>query len=144
MFCVCAQRRTHTLHPNSAIQRRHLELFKANQTQRADEKVLRINTPREYSSNLCRKTFFNRFARQGSPLWNAKFLGPMEPSSVVSQNIIMPTPRSNEKPMDDDSSSDEDREEAWEWRRLYLADDLGFWDLLCCPEDVARTAGCSH
>ena len=30
---VCAQRRTHTLHRDSAIQRRHLELLKANQTQ---------------------------------------------------------------------------------------------------------------
>ena len=45
---------------------------------------------------------------------------------------------------DDDSSSDEDPEEAWEWRRLYLADDGGFWDLLCCPEDVVRTAQCCH
>ena len=33
MICfVCAQRRTHTLHPNSALQRRYLELFKPNQT----------------------------------------------------------------------------------------------------------------
>ena len=75
---VCAQRRTHTLHPNSAIQRRHLELFKANQTQRADEQVLRIHTPQQYLRNLCRKTYLHRFVRQGTPLWNAKFLGPME------------------------------------------------------------------
>ena len=37
-----------------------------------------------------------------------------------------------------------DPEDAWEWRRLYLANDGGFWDLVCCPEDVKRTPNCQH
>jgi hypothetical protein len=129
---VCAQRRTHTKHPHSAIQRRHLELFKLNHTERADAEVLRIHTPQQYLRNLCRKTFLHRFARHGTPLWNAKFLGPMENAAVVSEKIALP------------QSEDKDLEEAWEWRRLYLAADGGFWDLLCCPEDVVCTADCNH
>ena len=52
---------------------------------------------------------------------------------VVSQSLVMPTRRVKEKAIGDDESSvtsDEDCEEAWEWRRLYLAADGGFWDLL--------------
>ena len=87
---VCAQRRTHTLHLNSAIQRRYLELFKPDHTQRAVEEVLRIHTPQEYLRNLCRKTYLHRFAREGTPLWNAKFLGPMEKGETVRKKIVMP------------------------------------------------------
>ena len=148
MICfLCAQRRTHTLHPNSAIQRRYLELFDSQKSQRTEEEVLRIDMPQQYLSNLCRKTYLHRFARQGTPLWNAKVLGPMEPGPFVSKNIVMPKPTSREKPMSDDESSatsEEDCEEAWEWRRLYLTADGCFWDLICCPEDVVCSAECSH
>ena len=98
---VCAQRRTHTLHLNSAIQRRHLELFKPDHTQRADEEVLRIHSPQQYLKNLCRKTYLHRFARQGTPLWNAKFLGPMEKGEFVSNNIVMPQPTPKGKSVSD-------------------------------------------
>ena len=148
MICfVCAQRCTHTLHPNSAIQRRHLELFKPEHTQRAKEQVLRIYTTQHLLRNLCRKTFLQRFARQGTPLWNAKALGPMEKGSVVANTIDMPkpTPRKQSKAEGDFMAvEDEESEEAWEWRRLYLASDGGFWDLICCPEDVLPTADCRH
>ena len=43
-----------------------------------------------------------------------------------------------------DNIDDLDPEAAWEWRRLYLASDGGFWDLICCPEDVKRIANCQH
>ena len=59
----------------------------------------------------------------------------------------MPLTTSKGEPRSDDESSatsEEDPEEAWEWRRLYLARDGGFWDLICCPEDVVRTAACNH
>ena len=56
----------------------------------------------------------------------------MENAASVSEKIVLP------------QSDDEAFEEAWEWRRLYLAADGGFWDLLCCPEDVVRTANCNH
>jgi len=148
MICfVCAQRRTHTLHPNSAIKRRHLELFKAEHTQRADDQVLRIHRTQQFLRNLCRKTFLHRFARQGTPLWNAKALGPMEKGSVVANTIDMPKPTPRKKSQADDASmavDDEESEESWEWRRLYLASDGGFWDLICCPEDVLPTAACRH
>jgi len=129
---VCAQRRTHTNHRNSLIQKRHLELFKPDHTKRAEEEVLRIFSPEQYLRNLCRKTFLHRFARQGTPLWNANFLGPMESSPVVTSNITLP------------AKTADNLEEAWEWRRLYQAADGGFWDLLCCPEDVECTADCNH
>ena len=102
---VCAQRRTHTLHLNSAIQRRHLELFKPDHTQRADEEVLRIHSPQQYLKNLCRKTYLHRFARPGTPLWNAKFLGPMEKGEFVSKNIVMLRPTPKGEPMSDGESS---------------------------------------
>jgi len=114
------------------IQRRHLEVFKPDHTKRAEEKVLRIFTPQQYLRNLCRKTFLHRFARQGTPLWNATFLGPMESSPLVTSEIILP------------DKNAETPEVAWEWRRLYQAADGGFWDLLCCPEDVECTADCNH
>ena len=126
---VCAQRRTHTKHPNSLIQRRYLELFKPDHTERALNEVLRIHTPQQFLKNLCRKTFLHRFARQGTPLWKADFLGPTEDSAVVTKNIILP--------QEDQADSDI----AWEWRRLYLAADGGVWDLLCCPEDVTPPFG---
>ena len=129
---VCAQRRTHTKHSNSAIRRRYLELFLPKPTERDAMEVLRIHNAKQFLKNLCRKTFLHRFARQGSPLWNANFLGPMENSASVSENILLP------------DTNDEFFEEAWEWRRLYLAADGGFWDLLCCPEDVVSTANCNH
>ena len=129
---ICAQRRTHTKHPNSAITRRCLELFTPDHTERNENDVLRIHTPQQYLKNLCRKTFLHRFAREGTPLWNAKCLGPMENSSIVTSNILLP------------QRKDEAFEEAWEWRRLYTAADGGFWDLLCCPEDVLPTAECNH
>ena len=129
---VCAQRRTHTKHFNSAIKWRNLELFKPDHTERGEEKVLRIHTAQQYLKNFCRKTFLHRFARRGTPLWNAKCLGPMEDESSFGSKIILP------------EGDDEAFEEAWEWRRLYLAADGGFWDLLCCPEDVASTAECNH
>ena len=135
MICfVCAQRRTHTVHPNSAIQRRYLELFEARQTQRDVDKVLCIHSARQYVSNLCRKTFLHRFARQGTPLWNAKFLRPMEKDTLVTPIIGKPQP----------CEEDEDVEECWEWRRVYLASNGDLWDLLCCPEDVVCTAECRH
>ena len=129
---ICAQRRTHTKHQHSAIRRRYLELFKANHTSRDSIEVLRIQTAKQFLSNFCRKTFLHRFARPGTPLWNATFLGPMEDDSSVNEEIILP-------------ESDADvSEDAWEWRRLYRASDGNLWDLICCPEDVLSTAACCH
>ena len=56
----------------------------------------------------------------------------MENAASVSEKIVLP------------QSDDEAFEEAWEWRRLSLAVDGGFWDLLCCPEDVVLTTNCDH
>ena len=128
---VCAQRRTHTKHNNSAIRRRHLELFKPNHSEKPAEEVLRIYTSRQYLMNLCRKTFLHRFARQGTPLWNADFLGPKENATNLTSDIRFP-------------ETDADSEVAWEWRRLYQTAEGGFWDLLCCPEDVVCTKDCNH
>ena len=128
---VCAQRRTHTNHPNSAIRRRYLDIFQPGNIERAEMDVLRIHTAKQYLRNFCRKTFLHRFARKGTPLWNANLLGPMEDDASVNADIVLP-------------ESDEVSEEAWEWRRLYQGADGGFWDLLCCPEDVMQTAKCNH
>ena len=81
--------------------------------------------------NLCRKTFLHRFARQGTPLWNADFLGPKENATNLTSDIRLP-------------ETDADSEVAWEWRRLYQTADGAFWDLLCCPEDVVCTKDCNH
>ena len=63
---VCAQRRTHTKHFNSAIKWRNLELFKPDHTERGEEKVLRIHTaqtvlkeslPEDVSASLCKKRY---------------------------------------------------------------------------------------
>ena len=145
---LCAQRRTHTRHPNSAIQRRSLQLFPTkNSNQPSEEPVLKIDDTRKFLKNLCRKTFLHRFAREGTPLWNAKFLGPMEGGDVVHSTIELPKREQQatvETDSDATSSSDEDPEVAWEWRRLFLCDDGDFLDLICCPEDVMPTEGCKH
>ena len=119
---VCAQRRTHTVQPNSAIQRRNLEFFAPEKNQGASE-ALRIKKPQQYLRNFCQKTYLHRFAREGTPLWNAKFLGTMENGELVSNVIGMP------------QSGEEDPEEAWEWRRLYLAEDGCFWN---CNREGSR------
>ena len=71
----------------------------------------------------------------------------MEADAAVSNHIVMPVAKATERSKrDDDSSvpSDSDFDEAWDWRRLYLAADGGFWDLFCCPEDVTSSAECNH
>ena len=86
-------------------------------------------------------------------MWNDPYLGPMECEDRCSKMIklesgtaVAACSTENVAPQPDDSdSSDEDVEaKAWEWRRLYLADDGGYWDILCCPEDVEQTAQCKH
>ena len=46
---VCAQRRTHTNHPNSAIRRRNLDIFQPQNIERAEMGVLRIHTAKPVS-----------------------------------------------------------------------------------------------
>ncbi len=129
---VCAQRRTHTKHHNSAIRRRHLELFEPNHTERSAEHVLRIHVPQQYLRNLCRKTFLHCFVRPGTPLYDADFLQPMEPDEEVSPNILLP------------EAHTEHPEKAWDLRRLYKCTTGNIWDLLCCPEDIKSTEQCDH
>ena len=124
---------THTLHPNSANQRRHVELFEAdsaNIQQRSEEQVLRVHNSLQYVRNFCKKTFLHRFVKQGTPLWEALALGPMSRGAAVYTTIGMPAGK--------------DTEETWEWRRLYLARDGGVLDLICSLEDVTFTADCRH
>ena len=114
-----------------------MELFK--ETKRDEEAVLRIHTPKQYLNNLCRKTFLHRFARETSPLWKARHLGPMELTPEVNGEVILPDVDSG-----DDRDPEADPEDAWEWRRLYHTDDGVVWDLFCCPEDILRTEQCAH
>ena len=108
---VCAQRRTHTKHINSAIQRRHLELFK-DQTQRPENAVLRIHMTQQYLKNFCRKTFLHRFARKDTPLWKAGYLGPMEAGTEVGDTIGLP--RSHQRQEGETAELPDDDAEAEE------------------------------
>jgi len=63
----------------------------------------------------------------------------MESSSEVDSKVVLPDVGTG-----DDTDSEAVPEDAWEWRRLYHADDGTLWDLFCCPEDILRTKQCAH